>query len=283
MGLSSIPNFIRLRQGYGGQEFQISKRGHGSFFALFNRFTVHGSQFTRGCRSFCLILLMAAAFSSCASRQVYYPPKPRIPVKQPGQDQGFTGIYHTVEAGQTLWRISRTYGVDLETLQWVNDVEDVTDLRVGRVLFIPGVDRAQTVQPAMPEDDAPSLRMVDLIWPLRGRKTSGYGPRGGSPHQGLDLAAPTGTLVLAAADGKVAYSGNGMRGYGKVVVIKHPNDLSTVYAHNSKLLVRMGDSVGQGQTVARVGQTGRATGPHLHFEVRRRGVPEDPMKFLPKL
>ena len=230
-----------------------------------------------------MLIFVAAAFSSCASRQTYYPPKGTAPAKPTeAAGGGFTGVYHTVEQGQTLWRISKSYGVDLETLQWVNDVEDVTDLRVGRVLFIPGVDRAQTVQPAMP-DDAPSLRMVDLIWPLRGRKTSGYGPRGGSPHQGLDLAAPTGTLVLAAADGKVAYSGNGMRGYGRVVVIKHPNDLSTVYAHNSKLLVRMGDSVEQGQTVAKVGQTGRATGPHLHFEVRRRGVPEDPVKFLPKL
>jgi murein DD-endopeptidase MepM/ murein hydrolase activator NlpD len=71
-----------------------------------------------------------------------------------------------------------------------------------------------------------------------------------------------------------------MKGYGKVVVIKHVNDLSTVYAHNSSLLVRMGDSVEQGQTIAKVGATGRATGPHLHFEIRRRGVPEDPRQFL---
>jgi murein DD-endopeptidase MepM/ murein hydrolase activator NlpD len=244
----------------------------------------HRSPITRCCQVFIVIFFTAAALSNCASRQTYYPPKGTAAAKPTEvAGGGFTGVYHTVEQGQTLWRISKTYGVDLETLQWVNDVEDVTDLRVGRVLFIPGVNRAQTVQPAMPEDDVPSLRMVDLIWPLRGRETSGYGPRSGSPHQGLDLAAPTGTLVLAAADGKVAYSGNGMRGYGRVVVIKHPNDLSTVYAHNSKLLVRMGDSVEQGQTVAKVGQTGRATGPHLHFEVRRRGVPEDPMKFLPKL
>jgi len=240
------------------------------------------SLFTRG-RVFVLVFIVIVASTGCAYRQAYYPPKPRIPVRQPGQEQGFTGVYHTVEQGQTLWRISRTYGVDLETLQWVNDVEDVTDLRVGRVLFIPGVEQVRTVEPAEPEEELPSVGMVDLMWPLRGRKTSGFGPRGGRHHEGLDLAAPGGTPVLAAAEGKVAYSGNGMRGYGRVVVIKHSNDLSTVYAHNSKLLVRMGDSVGQGQTIARVGQTGRATGPHLHFEVRRRGVPEDPMSFLPAL
>ena len=236
-----------------------------------------------GVRVFFLALIVVTASSSCASRQAYYPPKPRIPVRQPGQEQGFTGVYHTVELGQTLWRISRTYGVDLETLQWVNDVEDVTDLRVGRVLFIPGVNRALTVEPVKPGDDVPLTGTVALVWPLIGRKTSGYGPRGNRHHQGLDIAAPTGTPVHAAAGGRVAYSGNGMRGYGRVVVVKHQNDLSTVYAHNSKLLVRMGDSVGQGQTIARVGQTGRATGPHLHFEIRRRGVPEDPMRFLPEL
>jgi murein DD-endopeptidase MepM/ murein hydrolase activator NlpD len=230
------------------------------------------------------VLFIATASSGCASRQAYYPPKKTGTVEQTQSTaSGFTGVYHTVGKGQTLWRISKTYGVDLETLQWVNDIEDVTDLRVGRVLFIPGVKKPQSVKPARPGDDVPLKGSVDLVWPLRGRKTSGYGPRGDRHHHGLDLAAPTGTPVVASAGGKVAYSGNGMRGYGRVVVIKHPNDLSTVYAHNSKLLVRMGDSVGQGQTIARVGQTGRATGPHLHFEVRRRGVPEDPMKFLPRL
>ncbi len=232
----------------------------------------------------CLLAIAAAGSPGCASRQAYYPPPVTAPVDEvSGTEEPFTGVYHTVEEGQTLWRIARTYGVDLETLQWVNDVEDVTDLRVGRVLFIPGVERLLPVTPFKPEEEVPGTGVVALIWPLHGRATSGYGPRGKRDHQGVDLAAPTGTPVLAAAGGRVAYSGQGMRGYGKVVVVKHENDLSTVYAHNSRLLVRMGDSVTQGQTIARVGETGWATGPHLHFEVRRRGVPEDPMEFLPEL
>ena len=188
-----------------------------------------------------------------------------------------------MESGQTLWRISKTYGVDLETLQWVNDVEDVTDLRIGRVLFIPGVGQALEVPSTPMEDETPSVEGITLIWPLRGRKTSDFGPRGRGVHEGIDLAAPRGTPVLASASGRVAYSGNGMRGYGKVVVLKHDNDLSTVYAHNSVLQVRMGDNVKKGQTIAKVGATGRATGPHLHFEIRRRGVPEDPRKYLSRL
>lgn len=196
----------------------------------------------------------------------------------------FTGVYHTVEAGQTLWRIAWTYGVDLETLQWVNDVEDVTDLRVGRILFIPGATSVLEVIPVRPEDETPpSAAKILITWPLRGRLTSGFGPRNNRPHQGVDIAAPKGTPVNAVADGKVVYSGNGMRGYGKVVVVKHANELSTVYAHNSAILVRMGEKVEKGQVIAKVGSTGWATGPHLHFEVRRRGVPEDPMSYLPSL
>jgi murein DD-endopeptidase MepM/ murein hydrolase activator NlpD len=166
----------------------------------------------------------------------------------------------------------------------VNDVEDVRDLRVGRILFIPGATSVLDVVPVKPEDEIPpSVAKIQIVWPLMGRETSGFGPRGKRHHDGVDIAAPRGTPVKAAAGGKVVYSGSGMRGYGKVVVLKHENELSTVYAHNSALLVRMGEKVDKGQVIARVGSTGRATGPHLHFEVRRRGVPEDPMGYLPSL
>jgi LysM repeat protein len=227
-------------------------------------------------------LLAISLFSvGCSSRQVVWEPRPAAKVGADLNQEGFGGVYHRVKAGQTLWRIASTYKVDLETLQWVNDVEDVTDLRVGRVLFIPGVDKVMAVAPYRPGDETPSRNRIGIIWPMKGRTSSHFGPRGGREHQGLDLAAPMGTPVKASADGKIAYSGDGMKGYGKVVVIKHASELSTVYAHNSKLLVRMGERVEQGQMIARVGQTGWATGPHLHFEVRRRGVPENPMDFLP--
>jgi LysM repeat protein len=243
-----------------------------------------------------LIIFLAATMISCAGRRPWPPveeegrlkrqpvtAQPTEAVSETGEtgDQ-FTGVYHTVEEGQTLWRIANTYDVDLETLQWVNDVEDVTDLRVGRILFIPGATNVMKVVPVRPEDETPpSLAKILVAWPLRGRQTSGFGPRNNRPHQGVDIAAPKGTPVKAAAGGKVVYSGAGMKGYGKVVVVKHESDLSTVYAHNSALLVRMGDRVNKGQVIARVGSTGWATGPHLHFEVRRRGVPENPMDYLP--
>jgi len=229
-----------------------------------------------------LVIVTVALGNSCASRQSYIQPNQVGLAERATSQKSFSGTYHVVEHGQTLWRIATVYGVDLETLQWVNDVEDVTELRVGRVLFIPGVARHMAVKPLSREEE-PSREKIGLIWPLHGRKTSDFGPRGKSVHQGIDLAAPKGTPVLASASGRVAYSGNGMKGYGKVVVLKHANDLSTVYAHNSSLEVVMGDIVEQGQVIAKVGATGRASGPHLHFEIRRRGVPENPRQFLSRL
>lgn len=121
-----------------------------------------------------------------------------------------------------------------------------------------------------------------LRWPLQYVQIiSGYGPRWGRVHEGIDLVAPTGTPVLAAAAGEVVYSGNRIRGYGNMVVVKHDGELMTVYAHNSVLLVKAGDRVDAGQAVALSGQSGRASGPHLHFEVRRGQVPRDPLGFLP--
>lgn len=206
----------------------------------------------------------------------------RVPPARQSPSPAFGGVYHTVERGQTLWRIARTYEVDLETLQWVNDIDDVTNLRVGRVIFIPGAQTVRNVLPFVPEEEVPVAGApVAMIWPLKGRLSSGYGPRGRRKHKGVDIPARKGTPVKAAAKGKVAYSGNGMRGYGKVIVLKHDDDLSTVYAHNSALLTSMGEWVEQGQVIARVGSTGRSTGPHLHFEVRVRGVARDPLEYLP--
>jgi LysM repeat protein len=207
------------------------------------------------------------------------------PAGEPEETCDYIGVYHEVGKGETLWRIATTYGVELETLQWVNDVEDVTDLRVGRVLFIPGVREVLVVPPALPEEFAPlPEERIYVEWPLnKARLTSRFGMRGSRKHEGIDLAAPTGTPVRAAAPGKVVYCGSGMRGYGKVVVLKHGSEFSTVYAHNSALLVKKGDKVDRGQIIAKVGSTGKSTGPHLHFEVRRRGVAEDPLTHLPPL
>jgi murein DD-endopeptidase MepM/ murein hydrolase activator NlpD len=123
-----------------------------------------------------------------------------------------------------------------------------------------------------------------LRWPLASPKVvSRYGMRWGAMHGGIDLKAAVGTPVYAAQAGRVLYAGDAVRGYGIMVVIEHSPDLVTVYAHNSVLLVKTSDRVTAGQVIAHSGQSGRATGPHLHFEVRSGDSTEDPLDFLPPI
>ena len=119
-----------------------------------------------------------------------------------------------------------------------------------------------------------------FIWPSKGTLTSRFGMRNGRKHEGIDIAAPKGTPIYSAADGKVVFSGWGPTGYGKMVIIKHKHHLTTLYAHNSKLLVKKGSRVKQGQKISLMGSTGRSTGSHLHFEVRNDTHPKDPIKYL---
>lgn len=118
-------------------------------------------------------------------------------------------------------------------------------------------------------------------WPLRKVVvTSPFGERDGKFHEGVDLRAKTGTPVLAAQDGRVVYSGSKIAGYGKIVVVRHDNGLFTIYAHNSRLLVKKGAWIKKGQKVALSGSTGRVRGPHLHFEIRKGVLAVDPRRVI---
>jgi murein DD-endopeptidase MepM/ murein hydrolase activator NlpD len=120
-----------------------------------------------------------------------------------------------------------------------------------------------------------------LIWPIKGPVISPFGsPRPQRSHRGIDIKAPQGARIHAAAAGTVVFSGR-ESSYGRTVKIAHPNGLSTVYAHNSANLVKSGDRVRAGTVIATVGHTGRATTNHLHFEVRREGVARNPLRLLP--
>jgi lipoprotein NlpD len=212
------------------------------------------------------------------------------------------GIHHRVRAGETLWRIARTYGVTVEVLQRANGLSNPSQMEIGTRLFVPGAQR----ELAVPPPDAPQARLEPrpahrsspaqipragsnamdpasggeaLAWPVRGVSISGFGTRDREHHDGLDLACPEGTPVFAAAEGEVLFAGE-QRGYGNLVLIRHARGLVTVYAHNAHNLVEQGDHVLRGEPIARVGRTGNATGPHLHFEVRVGTRPRDPLGFL---
>lgn len=228
---------------------------------------------------------------------------------------------HVIRRGETLWRISRQYGVPLEVMAGCNGVEDVRSIIAGETLRVPGpalgtsdrgvenglssgqgsgaeplidptgefvaVDEElpQVLRDRLkwPSGDGPSQgEPVPVFeWPVPGVVTSPFGRRRGRLHAGLDLRAGMGTQVHAARDGTVIYSGNGHGGYGNLIIIDHGDGWFTLYAHNSRNLVRESEVVSAGETIALVGRTGNATAPHLHFEIRRGELPVNPIDLLP--
>ena len=199
----------------------------------------------------------------------------RIQVGQELQILTVKGVLHPVAYGESLWEIAERYKVPMEEIIKANNIVDASRIQPNDKLVIPG---------------ATQLLIKDVLvingqlqkafdWPARARISSPFGPRWGGMHNGIDIAIVTGTPVKAAADGKVIYSGvNG--GYGIMVIIDHGNGVETRYAHHSRNVVKVGDSVHRGQVIAYSGNTGNSTGPHLHFEIRCRNKPVDPMPYL---
>ena len=118
-------------------------------------------------------------------------------------------------------------------------------------------------------------------WPVRGKVVTSYGAKtNGKSNDGINLAVPEGTPIKAAEDGVVAYSGNELKGYGNLVLVRHSNGYVTAYAHASELLVKRGDTIKRGQVIAKSGQSGEVAAPQLHFEIRKGSRPVDPLQFL---
>jgi murein DD-endopeptidase MepM/ murein hydrolase activator NlpD len=151
-----------------------------------------------------------------------------------------------------------------------------------RVTQAPQVDTTTTQSiPTAPPKAAPepAEQKADFRWPARGRVISGFGAKGGN-GDGIAIAVPEGTPVKAASDGVVAYAGEELKGYGKLVLVRHDNGFVSAYAHNGELNVKRGEKVSRGQTIAKSGATGNVTSPQLHFELRKGSTPVDPTKYL---
>ena len=189
-------------------------------------------------------------------------------------------LVHVVAPGETLSAIGAAYGVDYRDLARANGISDPNRVVVGRRLAIPRTgERHAHLRRAV--DRPPSTAPTAFRWPLDGGTlTSGFGRRGGANHDGIDIAARGGLAIGAAAPGRVIYAGR-LRGYGKVVIVDHGGGYASVYAHNADNKVRVGADVSAGEVIATVGQTGQASGPHLHFEIRKDNVARDPLRFLP--
>lgn len=216
---------------------------------------------------------------------------------KPGEVGRGAGVWHVVAPGENLWRISQQKGTPVEVIRRVNGVTDVRALRVGQRLWIPKGSttrgapavsaaapvRAETLEQQWGGDcsDAAREHGLRFEWPVIGTTTSAYGARRGRNHDGIDIAARKGTPIHAAEAGKVVYVDDRFGAYGRIVVVKHVGSWATVYAHNDANLADEGDFVEKGDPIARVGRTGNASAPHLHFEIRRSNRPRDPQACLP--
>lgn len=198
-------------------------------------------------------------------------------------------VYHRVEPGETLYRISKAYGVSVERLAKANHLSDPSRLEVGQRLFIPEARRQlpvtlitpQTASPYRRDDRGPKDASIQFDWPVTGGIViSAFGQRGHGFHDGIDIRAPVGTPVHAAQDGEVIYS-DVLRGYGNVIIVRHAHGFATVYAHNQSNRAHEQQQVRKGDVIGSVGDSGRTTGANLHFEVRQDNVARDPLQFLP--
>jgi len=201
------------------------------------------------------------------------------------------GVYHVVKPGETLYRIGKAYDLNYAELAHVNRLTDPNQIRVGQKLFIPGAGRQLPVEVITPADSIvtipPGPKFSDLpddpiVWPIVGNINSHFGRRGASFHDGIDIAAQEGSPIRAIGKGEVIYSDQ-LRGYGNLVILRHSGGLVSVYAHNQVNLVAAGQFVGQGDIIGKVGSTGRVTGPHLHLEIRKNNIAQDPLMYLPQL
>jgi len=217
-------------------------------------------------------------------------------------------VVYYVRPSDTLYNIGRKFGIDYHLIAKRNYVGKPYKIFVGQQLYIDryaprsrqfpssAIKRSYKKKPVIKKvvkrsskpattthkAKAGSYGKGKLLWPVNGRVTSRFGRRGSRMHDGIDISAKAGTPVRAAADGEVVYSDSRLSGYGKLVIVRHGRNLFTAYAHNQRNLVKKGTRVKAGDAIARVGSTGRASGPHLHFEVRQGSTPVDPLAYLPR-
>jgi len=181
------------------------------------------------------------------------------------------GFYHIVKRGQTLWKISKIYNVDIERIVESNRLCNSSRIDVGQRLFIP-----EGISERPPQD------YQDFIWPLKGKIISFFGSKKDNVrNKGIDISAAHGTPIKAVKDGIVSFCSNSLRGFGKTLIIKHHNGYSSVYAYNSENLVELNQNIKQSQIIARVGSTGRARESSLHFEIRKGHKAQNPFYYLP--
>ena len=211
-----------------------------------------------------LIICCFLFLAGCASAPVTMAPTPKIP--------GVPGTYHRVEKGQTLWRISKIYDIDLDDLARANQISDTTDIEVNQQIFIPYKQKKESCILVGNEED--------FAWPIKGPVIGSFGQiYRNLINKGINIRATPGQAVIASRSGKVVFYSPDFDGYGKTIIIDHGDGFSTVYAKNSQVLIKPGDTVLKGSTIATFDATGNN---YLHFEIRKGYAAQNPHFYLSK-
>ncbi|MFH1207194.1 MAG: M23 family metallopeptidase [Patescibacteria group bacterium] len=203
-----------------------------------------------------------------------------------------SGVSHQVKKGDTIVKIASRYSIPADTIVEYNKLANTDDIEQNEILIIPGGQMPEEISPSAPKSTSPSsgssifnipppsrvATSARLLWPTPSHKINQYYK--GSRHTGVDIDGDYSSPIYAADNGRVEYANKDRSGYGLHIVINHGGGVKTLYGHESKLFVKVGDSVKRGQTIGMMGCTGRCTGTHLHFEVRINGAIVNPLIYL---
>lgn len=182
---------------------------------------------------------------------------------------------HRVTAGETLWKISQEYGVDVGNIVAANRLSDASQIKTGQLLVIPKASGKRVRETG-------TVPSNEFVWPVQGTVISVFGMRRGPTlNKGIDIQAEQGADVLASRTGVVSFVHENLPGFGRTVILDHEDGFATVYAYIDQILVQQGDRVTQHQVIAKVGTSGRTDVPALHFEIRRHQKPQNPFHYLP--
>jgi len=214
-------------------------------------------------------IIIGALLAGCAG------PTP-VPVREQSGKARSQPV-RVVRHGETLYSIAWEMGQDPKKLAQWNQLDGVDRVETGQRLRVePPSSQTPT---KTPPSNNPSSGEISWVWPTRATHISGFSPKTG--RMGLELVGENGQNIMSAAPGQVVYAGEGLRGYGRLLIVKHNEEYLSAYAHNKRLLVSEGQWVESGQVVAEMGSSGTDS-VKLHFEIRHNGDPVDPGKFLPE-
>jgi len=193
----------------------------------------------------------------------------------PQTGAGASGVYHRIEKGQTLWRISRIYNIDLDELAKINCVDNMTHIETGQLIFIPGARHTASLAKSNAEEE--------FIWPIKGKIVNPYGSTVNNMlNKGINILPYSNKDVVASRSGKVVFCSDNFQGYGKTIIIEHSNGFLTVYAASKRIFVKPGQWVQKGSLIAEAGQDMANNSGCLHIEIRKGYFSQNPLFYLPR-